>query len=133
MDPTLYVVLDRAAARGRSLDDLLDAVIEGARAFSSPLSMILLFNIHHIVSDGWSLDVFVRELAAFYAAFHEGRPAGRPELPVRYSDYAIWQRRWLRGDEREAQLAYWRRQLAGAPEALELPTDRPRPPVRTAK
>ncbi|HEX9940915.1 MAG TPA: amino acid adenylation domain-containing protein, partial [Thermoanaerobaculia bacterium] len=92
---------------------------------------VLLLNMHHIVSDGWSLDVLVRELAALYAAFREARPAPQPDLPVRYVDYAAWQRRWLSGAEREAQLAYWRERLTGAPQSLELPTDRPRPAVRT--
>ncbi len=88
---------------------------------------ILLLNLHHIVSDGWSLDVLVRELAALYAA-----PSSTlPELPVRYVDYASWQRRWLSGNARETQLAYWRGQLAGAPQSIELPTDYPRPAVRT--
>ena len=95
---------------------------------------VLLLNLHHIVSDGWSLDVLVRELAAFYAALREGRAASSqilPELPVRYADYAAWQRRWLSGPARETQLAYWREQLAGAPQSIELPTDYPRPAVRT--
>jgi amino acid adenylation domain-containing protein len=103
---------------------------------------LLLLNMHHIVSDGWSLEVFVREMAALYTAARERRPqaadaaalaalAGLLALPIRYADFAAWQRRWLAGAERDRQLAYWRRQLAGAPRALELPTDRPRPPVRS--
>ncbi len=92
---------------------------------------VLLLNAHHIVSDGWSLGVLVRELAAFYEAFAAGKTARLPHLPVQYADYAEWQRSWLRGDVLEAQLGYWKRQLGGAPQALELPTDRPRPPVQT--
>ncbi len=91
----------------------------------------LLLSMHHIVSDGWSLDVFVRELAALYAAFAAGRPSPLPELPVQYADFAIWQRRWFRGPVLDAQLAYWKRRLAGAPFALDLPTDRPRPSLQT--
>jgi amino acid adenylation domain-containing protein len=95
-------------------------------------SHVLLVTFHHIVSDGWSLGVFMRELAALYAAAAGLAPAARlPELPVQYADYAVWQRRWLAGPEREVQLAYWRGQLAGAPPALDLPADRPRPSVRT--
>ncbi len=91
----------------------------------------LLLSMHHIVSDGWSLDVFVRELAELYAAAVEGRRPELPELPVQYADFALWQRRWLGGPALDAQLAYWREALAGAPFSLDLPTDRPRPPVET--
>ncbi|HZF13329.1 MAG TPA: amino acid adenylation domain-containing protein, partial [Thermoanaerobaculia bacterium] len=82
--------------------------------------------LHHIASDGWSLDVFVREIAAFYAAFVAGRPSPLPELPVQYADFAVWQRSWLTGEVLEGEIAFWRRQLAGLPPLLDLPTDRPR-------
>jgi natural product biosynthesis luciferase-like monooxygenase protein/amino acid adenylation domain-containing protein len=92
---------------------------------------VLLLTMHHIVSDGWSMDVLARELSAACAALaREERPA-LPGLPVQYADFAVWQRRWLEGGELERQLGYWRRCLEGAPAALELPTDRPRPPVQT--
>ncbi|QSQ25805.1 non-ribosomal peptide synthase/polyketide synthase [Pyxidicoccus parkwayensis] len=90
---------------------------------------LLVLNMHHIVSDGWSLGVLVRESAALYAAFASGLPSPLPELPVQYADYAAWQRGWLRGDALEAQLSWWREHLSGAPPALELPTDFPRPAV----
>ncbi|MCP4662030.1 MAG: non-ribosomal peptide synthetase, partial [bacterium] len=80
----------------------------------------------HIVSDGWSLGVLVREFAAFYEARTTGRPSPLTELPIQYADFALWQRRWLQGEVLEEQLSYWRRQLAGAPPTLELPCDRPR-------
>jgi amino acid adenylation domain-containing protein len=92
---------------------------------------ILLLSMHHIVSDGWSIGVFVRELAALYGAFLAGRPSPLPPLTVQYSDFALWQRDWLQGEVLEKQLAYWREHLAGAPAALDLPTDRPRPPTQT--
>ncbi|HEY0022710.1 MAG TPA: amino acid adenylation domain-containing protein [Longimicrobium sp.] len=92
---------------------------------------VLLVSIHHIVSDGWSVEVFGREMSALYAAYHEGRASPLPELPVQYADYAVWQREHLRGELLERQLSYWRERLAGAPELVELPTDRPRPAVRT--
>ncbi|HEX2202014.1 MAG TPA: non-ribosomal peptide synthase/polyketide synthase [Longimicrobium sp.] len=92
---------------------------------------MLLFAMHHAVSDGWSTGVFVRELNEAYGAFAEGREPGLPELPVQYADFAAWQREWLKDDELERQLAWWRRSLRGAPPVLELPTDRPRPPVQT--
>jgi amino acid adenylation domain-containing protein len=87
---------------------------------------VLLFTMHHIISDGWSLGVLVREVAACYEAFGNGSAPALPALPVQYADYALWQRR--RADEYEEQLAYWEGRLAGVPEALELPTDRPRRP-----
>jgi len=87
----------------------------------------LFFALHHTVADGWSHGLLVRELGSLYAATLEGRPSPLPELPVRYVDFARWQRRWLAGDELERQLDYWRRQLTGPPvPVLELPTDRPR-------
>jgi len=90
----------------------------------------LLLNFHHIASDGWSRDVLVRETVTFYAAFAQGRPAPLPELPIQYADYAVWQRKWLSGEVLERHLEYWRHQLAALP-TLELPTDRPRPPVQS--
>ncbi len=94
---------------------------------------IALLTIHHIAADRWSLGVLVGELAALYEAFAAGRPSPLPELPVQYADFAIWQREWLRGEVLDAQLDYWRRQLAGAPPLLALPLDRPRPAVQRAR
>jgi amino acid adenylation domain-containing protein len=92
---------------------------------------VVLFTIHHIVSDGWSMGVLVREATALYEAFAAGRPSPLPDLPLQYADFAHWQHRLMQGEGLEAQLTYWRRKLAGAPDLLELPTDRPRPEVRT--
>ncbi|WP_394829367.1 amino acid adenylation domain-containing protein [Pendulispora albinea] len=94
---------------------------------------VLLFTMHHIASDGWSMGVLVRELAALYEAYRHERPDPLPALPLQYADYAVWQRQWLSGDVLERQLGYWRKQLEGAPPFLELPTDRPRPAVRSAR
>jgi hypothetical protein len=88
---------------------------------------VLLLNMHHIISDGWSLGVLVREVTQLYAAYAAGREPQLPKLPIQYADYAVWQQRWLQGPTLEEQLSYWRKQLAGIPSALELPTDRPRP------
>ncbi|MBV9109696.1 MAG: amino acid adenylation domain-containing protein, partial [Gemmatimonadetes bacterium] len=88
---------------------------------------VLLVSLHHIVSDGWSLGVIFSELEQLYGAFREGRPSPLKELVVQYADYAAWQRRHLAGEEMDAQLAWWREQLEGAPALLELPTDHPRP------
>ena len=92
---------------------------------------VLLLSMHHIVSDGWSMDVLFRELSALYAAYREGGESPLPELAVQYADYAVWQREQLEGEVLDRQLSYWTERLAGAPELLELPTDRPRPPART--
>ncbi|HEY4575482.1 MAG TPA: condensation domain-containing protein, partial [Thermoanaerobaculia bacterium] len=87
----------------------------------------LFYGMHHIVSDGWSLGVLMREIGALYAAFAAGRPSPLAELPEQYADYAAWQRRWLAGEVLAAEIAYWRELLRGLPARLELPTDRPRP------
>ncbi|HYH82722.1 MAG TPA: condensation domain-containing protein, partial [Longimicrobium sp.] len=88
---------------------------------------VLLITMHHIVSDGWSMGVLFGELSALYAAHARGREADLPELPVQYADYAAWQRGWIEGELLERQASHWERALAGAPELLELPTDRARP------
>ncbi|WP_253910536.1 non-ribosomal peptide synthetase, partial [Pyxidicoccus fallax] len=87
---------------------------------------LLLVTMHHIVSDGWSIGVLIREVVTLYQAFVAGRPSPLPELPIQYADYAVWQREWLKGPVLEEQLAWWKGQLEGAPPALELLTDRPR-------
>jgi amino acid adenylation domain-containing protein len=97
----------------------------------SPREHVLVFAVHHIVADGWSLGILTRELAALYEAFVRGRPSPLPELPIQYADYAHWQREWLQGGTREELLRYWREQLGGAPARLELPFDGPRPAVPT--
>ncbi|MFI5916524.1 amino acid adenylation domain-containing protein, partial [Dactylosporangium sp. NPDC051541] len=97
----------------------------------APDDHVLVLSMHHIVSDEWSLTIMHRELDALYAAAREGVPAGLPPLPVQYADYATWQRQWLSGEVLETQLQYWLNRLADAP-VLELPTDRPRPPVRSS-
>jgi amino acid adenylation domain-containing protein len=92
---------------------------------------LVLFTKHHIISDGWSVGGFLHEMATLYAAYSSGRPSPLPELPIQHSDYTVWQRNWLQGEVLEERLAFWRRQLAGAPALLELPTDRPRPAVQS--
>ncbi|HEU4561891.1 MAG TPA: amino acid adenylation domain-containing protein, partial [Longimicrobium sp.] len=89
---------------------------------------VLLLSMHHIVSDGWSLGVLSREFSTLYEAYREGRESPLPELAVQYADYAVWQREQLEGEVLDRRLSYWRERLAGAPELLELPADRPRPP-----
>ncbi|MCY1045105.1 non-ribosomal peptide synthase/polyketide synthase, partial [Corallococcus sp. bb12-1] len=94
---------------------------------------VLLQTLHHIISDGWSTGVLVREMAALYQGFHDGRPTALPALPVQYADHAAWQRSWLHGDVLEQQVSWWRQHLAGAPTQLELPTGTPRASVPAAQ
>ena len=94
---------------------------------------VLLLAMHHIISDGWSMDVFGNELRAIYEAFRHGKPSPLPPLPIQYADYAIWQRNWLQGQELERQLRYWKGHLSGAPAALLLPLDYARPAVASFK
>ena len=91
---------------------------------------VLLLTMHHIISDGWSLGILIDEIAELYAALKEGREANVPELKVQYVDYAKWQRDWMDGPVYEHQLSYWRDHLQDVP-VLELPTDKPRPPIQT--
>ncbi|MBC8449436.1 MAG: amino acid adenylation domain-containing protein, partial [Chloroflexi bacterium] len=92
---------------------------------------VLILPLHHIIADGWSIGVLLRELATLYTAFSAGQPSPLPELPIQYADYTAWQRETLQGSFLEQEVAYWRQQLAGAPPVLELPADRPRPAVQT--
>ncbi|HKD02045.1 MAG TPA: condensation domain-containing protein, partial [Terriglobales bacterium] len=92
---------------------------------------VLLLTMHHIVSDAWSAAIALEELSVLYEAYASGKPSPLEEPRIQYADYAAWQRRWLQGEVLEQQLAYWRKQLAGAPPVVALPRDRPRPEVRS--
>src|SRR6185436_20085645 len=92
-----------------------------------------LVTLHHIAGDGWSIDVLQRELVALYASAIAGRPAELPTLPIRYADYAAWQRDSLRGPALEEQLAWWTRRLGGSPAGLDLPMEHPRPAVPASR
>jgi len=96
-----------------------------------PESHLLILTMHHIIMDGWSMGIFLKELESLYQAFTTGEPSPLPELTIQYADFAVWQRQWLTGEVLEKQLNYWKQQLAGAPPLLELPTDYPRPSVQT--
>ncbi len=93
----------------------------------------LVLTMHHIVSDGWSMQLLIRELTAFYTSFATGQTNPLPQLPLQYADYAVWRQEWLSGRALEEQLSYWTNQLANLPALLELPTDRPRPPEQSSK
>ncbi|HEY0605351.1 MAG TPA: amino acid adenylation domain-containing protein, partial [Herpetosiphonaceae bacterium] len=123
----------------QSFDLMRDLPIRARLLRSGPQEHVLLLTIHHIAFDGWSMEVLLHDLAAFYRAF-AAAPATTagistaqilPPLPVQYADYAVWQRALLSGAGLAAQLDYWRHQLAALPTGLALPTDRPRPPVQT--
>jgi amino acid adenylation domain-containing protein len=108
-----------------------DRLLRAALLRLGPEEHVFLVTVHHIIADGWSVSVLGRELGRLYAAFLAGEPSPLPELPIQYADYAMWQRDEPRRTELEAELAYWRRQLAGDLPALQLPTDFARPPVQT--
>ena len=97
----------------------------------SPDQHVALVTMHHIVSDGWSIGVLVKEVATLYDAYTNGKESPLEELPIQYADYAAWQRERLQGDALEQVLSYWRRQLGRNLMSLELPTDRPRPAVQS--
>ncbi|HNJ42423.1 MAG TPA: condensation domain-containing protein, partial [Acidobacteriota bacterium] len=106
-------------------------LLRGAIFRSATQKTIVAVSVHHIVFDGWSSGVLFRELAQIYRALHQPQSPGLPELPIQYADYAVWQRNWFQGAVFESELAFWKNQLAGIPPLLELPTDRPRPVIRS--
>ncbi|HEX2699956.1 MAG TPA: amino acid adenylation domain-containing protein [Acidimicrobiales bacterium] len=118
-----------ATEAGRSFDLERGPLARAVLISISADDHVLLLTVHHIISDWWSTGVLAGELAATYAAFTRAEPSPLPPLPVRYGDFAAWQRGWLQGDVLDTRLAYWRAHLAGAPPALELPSDHPRPPL----
>ncbi|MFN6011462.1 MAG: amino acid adenylation domain-containing protein, partial [Microcystis sp.] len=92
---------------------------------------LLLVCMHHIISDGWSIEVFIHELTSLYNAYTQNHPANLAPLPIQYADFAVWQKQWLQGDVLQTQLNYWQNQLTAAPPLLSLPTDHPRPAVQS--
>jgi amino acid adenylation domain-containing protein len=121
-----------ADAQARHLFDLTRLPLLRARLLRvEAAEHVLLLTMHHIISDGWSMDVLIRELGTLYTAFSRGESASPlPPLPIQYADFAVWQRERLQGRALDEQLLYWKRQLEGAPPLLALPTDRPRPAVQ---
>ncbi|HMF57479.1 MAG TPA: condensation domain-containing protein, partial [Pyrinomonadaceae bacterium] len=91
----------------------------------------LLFTMHHIISDGWSMGVLVREVGTIYSAYAQGEDSPLEELAIQYADYSVWQREWLAGEVLDEQLSYWKKQLGGELPILSLPTDHARPPVQS--
>ena len=111
------------ADEARPYDLAADPLVRASLLRLSDTESVVLFGMHHIVSDRWSMGLFLREVAALYPAFAAAEASPLAELPVQYADYSIWQREWLRGEVLEGQLSYWQRKLGGL-EALELPADR---------
>ncbi|MEH2281772.1 MAG: amino acid adenylation domain-containing protein, partial [Nostoc sp.] len=108
-----------------------EALFRATLVILSETEQWLLVCMHHVVSDGWSIGVFIQELQALYNAYSQGQPSPLLPLPIQYADFAIWQKQWLQGSVLNSQLSYWQEQLANAPTFLPLPTDRPRPAVQT--
>ncbi|NJN10675.1 MAG: amino acid adenylation domain-containing protein, partial [Richelia sp. RM1_1_1] len=98
----------------------------------APQEHILLLEMHHIISDGWSTEVLLKEIGTLYKAFLAGTASPLPEIFIQYKDFAQWQRQWLQGEILQTQLSYWKQQLKDIPAALQLPTDRPRPAIQTS-
>ncbi|PRD26217.1 UNVERIFIED_CONTAM: lgrB [Trichonephila clavipes] len=142
MDWQDFSALDRASRQQR-LQALADS--EAHRPFDlerGPLLRVclvkmaerehyLVLTLHHIVTEGWAMDIFARELGALYEAFLDERDSPLQPLPVQYLDYSVWQREWLEAGEGQRQLEYWQAQLGNEHPLLELPSDRPRPPVQS--
>ncbi len=131
--PAREVLIEELAAAERAVpfDLATGPLLRATLLKAAGEDHVVLLTLHHIVTDGWSMGVLIQEIAELYRAFVTGSAPSLPELPIQYADFAVWQRGWMSGDTLEAQLGYWRQQLAGLPPLLELPTDRPRPAVQT--
>ena len=133
-DERKAMVLQLAREELRQPFDLVQGSLIRAKLFwLCEDEYLLLLTMHHIVSDGWSMDVLFQELVTLYEAFSSGQPASLPELPIQYGDFAVWQREMLQGNILAEHLAYWKKQLSGRPSALELPADHLRLPDTTSR
>lgn len=120
-----------AESAGRPFDLSRGALLRAGLLRLREQEHVVLLTIHHIIFDAWSMGVLVAELTALYGAFCSGAASPLPELPLQYTDYALWQREWLQGEILETQLSYWKQQLKGAPAMLNLPLDHPRPAAQS--
>ena len=124
--------LRQATRESRQPFDLTEGALLRTRLYRlNEQDHLLLFVTHHIVSDGWSDNILLSELAALYKAKIDGKPSPLPDLLIQYADYATWQRQQHKEKTPDTNLAYWEQQLNHATEHLNLPTDRPRPAVQT--
>ncbi|HEV7377329.1 MAG TPA: condensation domain-containing protein, partial [Pyrinomonadaceae bacterium] len=121
------------AEAARSFDLTKGPLLRASLLRLSEQEHVAVMTVHHIALDAWSMGLLIREVAALYAAYAQGQASPLAELSIQYVDFAHWQQQWLQGEALETQLSYWKKQLAGAPAALELPTDRPRPAVQTQR
>ncbi|HYO69312.1 MAG TPA: condensation domain-containing protein, partial [Archangium sp.] len=124
-EPRLQELMSQEAQR--PFDLLKGPLVRASLVQVAEEEHVLLLNMHHIISDGWSMGVLFLELGTFYNAARRGEQAHLPPLPLQYADFSRWQAQWMEGERLEEELSYWKQQLAGAPTRLELPTDRPRP------
>jgi hypothetical protein len=125
-------VLNLASLEAQKPFDLVKApLIRASLLQLSQTDHVVLLTMHHIVSDGWSTGIFIKELTALYTAFSQGQTSPLAELAIQYADFAMWQRKWLQGEVLQTQLNYWRQQLGGDLPILELPTDHPRPAIQS--
>ena len=122
-----------AEEAARPFDIAADPLLRARLLRLADSDCVLLLTMHHIASDWWSIEILTRELLDLYVSLAAGRDAELPELPVQYADYAAWQREWLQGEVLGSQVDYWRRRLEDAPQLLHLPTDHPRPAVRSER
>jgi amino acid adenylation domain-containing protein len=121
----------RQTQANQPFDLAQESLIRATLVVLSETEHLLLVCMHHIISDGWSIEVFIHELTTLYNAYAQNQPANLAPLPIQYADFALWQRQWLQGDVLQTQLNYWQNQLADAPALLSLPTDHPRPAVQS--
>ena len=122
--------VSRASEEARNVFDLASGPVLRCTVISwSPADHLIVLNVHHIVSDGWSMGILLRELAQAYSAVQEGRLPEWEKLPSSYADYAAWQEHRLSTAASKSDLAYWKKELSGAPSLLDLPFDKPRPPA----
>ncbi|MDQ2902116.1 MAG: amino acid adenylation domain-containing protein [Chloroflexota bacterium] len=132
LDEQEHTIQELTTREGQQPFDLVHGPLLRARLFRwNATQHVLITTMHHSISDGWSFSLFFRELTALYKAYVDEQPSPLLALPIQYKDFALWQREWLQGEVLEKQLTYWTQHLKGAPTALNLPTDRPRPAIQT--
>jgi hypothetical protein len=119
------------AEASKPFDLTTDSLIRATLLVLSDSEHVLLLTMHHIVSDGWSMGIFIQEIATLYLAFAQGQPSPLPELPIQYADFAVWQRQWLEEEILTKQLLYWKKQLTGFTPLVKLPASRSRPSVQS--
>ncbi|GCE28514.1 hypothetical protein KDA_39980 [Dictyobacter alpinus] len=127
-EETLHSLIQQQEAQPFQL--LTGPLFRSTLLYLGPQEHVFVLTMHHIITDGWSMNILAHEISTIYQALSAQRPVPLANLPVQYADFALWQQQWLQGDELKRQLAYWRQQLQDS-ETLELPTDHPRPPYQT--